>query len=234
MHIEQAALERAMGWLASHNLARLSLGAALGEIVAALPALFAVDGAGILLLDEEQVLRYVASTDAGARLLEAVQESSGRGPCVESLIDNDLVQVDDLLADGRWPDLSAELVANGIRSVLGIPLHLTGTAVGSLNVYRAVAHDWDESDRRALGAFERVIERLLAGAILGERREALVTQLEYALAARVEIERAVGIVMATEHLEAPAAFEQIRRVARSRRKAVREIAEEVVAKRLLA
>lgn len=234
MHIEQAALERAMGRLASHDLTQLGLGAALGEIVAALPELFTVDGAGILLLDEEQALRYVASTDAGARLLEAVQESSGRGPCVESLVDNDLVQVDDLLTDRRWPDLSAVLVTNGIRSVLGIPLRLTGTAVGSLNVYRATAHNWDESDRRALGAFERLIERLLAEAIHSERREVLVTQLEHALAARVEIERAVGIVMATEQLDAPVAFEQIRRAARSRRKTVREIAAEVVAKRLLA
>ena len=234
MHIEHATLERAMGRLASPNLARLGLSAALGEIVAALPALFDVDGAGVLLLDEEQVLRYAASTDAGARLLEAVQESSGRGPCVESLLDNELVQVNDMFEDGRWPDLAAVLTENGIRSVLGMPLHLTGAAVGSLNVYRRDPHVWDESDRRALGAFERLIERLLTEAMLGERREVLVTQLEHALAARVEIERAVGIVMATEQLDAPAAFEQVRRAARSQRKSVREIAAEVVAKRLLA
>ena len=64
--------------------------------------------------------------------------------------------------------------------------------------------------------------------MLSETRETIVTQLQHALEARVEIERAVGVVMALENLDASAAFERLRRVARASRQRVREVSRQVV------
>lgn len=227
MHIEQSALEATLGRLGG-ELAHQGLATAVADIVTAMPTVFDVDGAGVLLLDEEQVLRYVGSTDTASELLESVQASTGRGPCVEALLDDEVVVVEDLGADSRWPDLAEVLVPAGVRAVLGSPIHLAGAPVGSINVYRRERYTWDDSDRSALGAFNRVVERLLAAAIVSESREAVVTQLQHALEARVEIERAVGVVMATENVDAATAFERLRRVARSTRRPVREVAREVV------
>jgi hypothetical protein len=228
VHIDDAALQRALGQLEPHRPDGLAVRSALSEVTAAMPALFSVDGAGIMLIDEEQVLRYVASTDGDARLLEAVQESTGRGPCVQALVDNDTVEVGDLLEDERWLDLTEMLVPNGLRAVLGAPIHLAGAPIGSINVYRRDAHDWDGSDHIALAAFNRVVEHMVVVALASDRNDILIGQLQHALQARVVIERAVGILMAVDNLEATEAFERIRRAARSDRRAAHEVARAII------
>jgi GAF domain-containing protein len=233
VHIEDTVLAGAMGRLSQHELSRMGLRDALGVIVGAMPALFDVDGAGVLLLDDRQDLRHVASTDSGAQILEALQETTGRGPCVAALINDEVIMVDDVATDERWPELRPVLVENGIRGVLGVPVHVAGTAVGSLNVYHREAHDWDRSDVDALMAFDQVVERLLSTAVLSTRNEQLVSQLERALAARISIDRAVGMLMGMEDLDATEAFERIRRSARAARRPIREVAGEMLGTRKL-
>ena len=159
----------------------LGVRTALSEMTAAMPGLFSVDGAGIMLIDEEQVLRYVASTDGEARLLEAVQESTGRGPRVQALVDNDTVEVWDLVEDTVPADLAQTLVPNGLRAVLGTPVHLAGAPVGSINVYRRDAHRWDESDHNALAAFKRLVQMVRCRQLASDRNDVLIGQLEHAL-----------------------------------------------------
>jgi GAF domain-containing protein len=211
----------------------MGLADALDATVHAMPELFAVDGAGVLLLDDLQQLRHAASSDRGAEILEAVQETTGRGPCVSALVDDELVSVRDIVSDDRWPELAHVLEHNGIRGVLGVPMHLASTPVGSLNVYHREPRRWDKSDQAALLAFNRVAERLLANAVLAARNEALVDQLNRALEARINIDRAVGMLMATEDLDAAGAFERVRRAARSARRPVREVAAEILLSRKL-
>jgi len=59
------------------------------------------------------------------------------------------------------------------------------------------------------------------------------SQLEYALAHRVAVEQAKGVLMGREDLGVDEAFERLRAVARSRRQPVEELAREVVAGRPL-
>lgn len=56
-----------------------------------------------------------------------------------------------------------------------------------------------------------------------------VTQLEHALAARVVVEQAIGVLAERQHTSARDAFERLRRVARSRGRKVHDLAREVVA-----
>ena len=228
MHVEEEVLQRVLGQFLERDLRSLGLVPSVTEVTAAMPALFDVDGAGLLLVDEHQVLRYCAATDASAHLLEALQESTGRGPCVQSLVDDVLVETDDILTDERWPDLAHPLAENGVRAIIGAPIRLAGAPIGSINVFRREPYEWDDSDRAALASFERIIESLLSSVIVADRNEELAKQLREALHARVAIERAVGIVMALEDLDATDAFERIRRAARSSRRSVREIASDVV------
>jgi AmiR/NasT family two-component response regulator len=96
-----------------------------------------------------------------------------------------------------------------------------------LNVYHSTVHEWDR-DHRALAAFESLVERLITDSLALERSEAVATQLQEALRARIEIERSVGIVMALEDLDAVDAFQRVRRMARSARKPIREIASDII------
>jgi GAF domain-containing protein len=233
VNIDELALTGALGRLSQQEFERMDMREALDIIVGSMPALFSVDGAGILLLDDQQDLRHVASTDKGAQVLEAVQETTGHGPCVTSLIDDTVVVVHDILEDERWPDLAKVLIPNGIRGVMGAPIHVAGAPIGSLNVYHRDPHGWDESDQAALLAFDRVAERILSHALLVQRNEGLVGQLTHALGARINIDRAVGILMAVEDLDATDAFERIRRTARSARRQVSDVATDIIATKKL-
>lgn len=228
MHINDEAVEGVMAELAQRDLATLGIAEAVSVVTAALPDLFGVDGAGILLVDDAQVLRYVASTNPAARLLESVQEATGRGPCIQSLVENEAVTVVDIAEDDRWADLGEQLAPSGVRAVLGVPLRVGGASVGSLNVYRSRPYHWDDTDRRAIAAFGILVDRLLGAVLVADQHEALVDQLQRALESRVAIERAVGVVMVVSDVDGPGAFELIRRAARSSRRTVQEVSAEVV------
>lgn len=233
MHVDDTVLQQVIGKLAQQELAGMDVRRAFAEVVNVMPPLFGADGAGILLVDESHVLRHAGSTDAGARLLEAVQESTGHGPCVEALVENTTVTVADILTDDRWPDLGPQLEPNGVRAVIGVPVRVGGVPAGSVNVYSREPRSWDESDRAALIAIESVVERLVTAAVLADRQEEVIGQLHRALQARVLIERAVGVLMAVGELDAAEALERLRRAARSGRQPVREVADDVIASRKL-
>lgn len=228
MHVDEARLSSVTGRLAGRDFQSVGLHEALNEVTESMPGLFDVDGAGILIADEEHVLRHYASTDATANALEAIQEAAGRGPCVQSMVDDAVVATSDVKSDPRWADIAHLLADGGARAILGAPIHVVGAPLGSLNVYKSTAHDWDESDRRALAAFDVLVERIIATSVALERSETVATQLQEALRARVEIERAIGAVMVLEDLDAIDAFERVRRIARTARTPIREIASDIV------
>ena len=197
-------------------------------IVESVSALFAPTGAGIILRSDDDGLRYVAASDPSSRLLEECQEELGIGPCVDSVLLDTVVECADLRDDPRWPGL-ALAVGDGIRAVLGAPLHIAGAAVGSLNVTWNVPHTWDPSERDAIVAFTPVIERVMLDALAHRAQSALAAQLQTALDKRVLIDRAVGYVMAHHQVDAITAFNALRRAARAERVVITDVARRVLA-----
>jgi len=204
------------------------LEAALGQIVDGVVAVFGVTGAGLMFVDETETSRYVVSTDEPGRVLEVAQEQLGYGPCIDSLVHDRVVIVHDFAHDERWPGLADIVVPAGIGSVLGVPVRVGPVAVGSLNAYCEAPHQWDDSEVNALCAFTRLVDGHLGEAVLNEHQGRLVEQLQHALESRVVIERAVGLVMGRHDLDAVTAFEHVRRLARSQRRRVAEVAAEMV------
>jgi GAF domain-containing protein len=194
------------------------------RIVGAMVPLFGVTGGSVLLLDAGSALRHAATTNSGADRLELAQEETGEGPCIDALVNEMVVQSRDVLADGRWRRLAERLGDGHVRAVLGMPVRVGGTAVGSLNVYVDRPYDWDDSDLEAMRAFNNVVEDGILAALLANRHEHLVDQLQEALDRRVFIERAVGLLMGRHQLDAVSAFDRLRRSARSQRRKVVDVA----------
>jgi GAF domain-containing protein len=200
----------------------------LEQINLGVAELFTVSGSGMMFLDEDSVSRFAVASDERARVLEQVQEDLGTGPCVDAVVHDRLVTVDDLATDHRWPEVSELVVPAGIRSMIGVPIRVSGAPIGSLNVFRDSPTEWDATESNALMSFGKLIESSLAHAVVAEQHEQLVTQLQYALDHRVVIERAVGMLMGRTGCDAIAAFNQLRGEARSRRRRVRDVAAELV------
>ena len=115
-----------------------------------------------------------------------------------------------------------------MRAVAGIPILLTGSPVGTLNVYRSEPVEWDRSDVSALTAYGALIAEVLATALAAQEHSTVADQLQYALDYRVVIERAVGYLMGAHRLDAVTAFDLLRRRARDSRRRVADIAAEVL------
>ena len=235
MHIDPDSLTISLAGLGSRGLSSDDdVPAGLLRVVKAAAEIFQVTGVGLMLVAPDQELRYVAASDERARALELGQEAAGDGPCVAAFVNEEIVRCADLAIDPRWPVLGPQLAEKGIRAVLGVPTRLGGIAVGSLNSYVDESHEWDDGDVQAIAAYNRVIEGQLASALAAHRQNELVEQLEHALANRVQIERAIGVLIAREGLDAVAAFNRLRRAARSERRRVADVAAEVIAGRDLA
>jgi GAF domain-containing protein len=225
--VDPAALDRSLAALHDRP-AEGGLMAALERVMNATRQLFDATGCGIMLIDDSSVLAAVAATDEPGRLLEVVQQRVGHGPCVDALTFDRTVDTHDIAADERWPELG-ELPAAGVRAVLGVPLHAEHVPVGSLNVYRDRPHEWTDSEVTALSAYSSLIEGVLQTALHARQRERLSEQLQHALDHRVVIERAVGVVMGRQHINAVAAFNQLRHRARNEQRPVADVAAELLA-----
>lgn len=199
----------------------------LERVVASVDRLFGYDGAGIMLVDEESRLAYVASSDEVGRALEVAQARAEEGPCVDAVVFGRAVATKDVLADARWPKLADQLDER-VRAVAGAPIMLGGGPVGTLNVYRAEPSQWDDSDADALTAYAALAGEIMTVALSSDDRSATVAQLQYALDYRVVIERAIGFLMATHGIDAVTAFSSLRRQARDSRRRVADLAAELL------
>jgi GAF domain-containing protein len=228
MSIDRDALAMSVARLEGVDPVDTGLDAALQLAVAETDDLFDVDGAGLMLLSTDGVLRDVAASDEAGRMLEALQEQFGEGPCVDAFLEDGPVIAGDLGVDPRWPSVGPLAAGHGVRAVLGVPIDLREGPVGTLNVYAAQPHRWDDSDVAAIQAYTRVIASLLRAAVKAHVSGKAATQLQQALDHRSLIEQAKGVLMERRGLDQQAAFELLRSRARSTRRRLDVVAREVV------
>jgi GAF domain-containing protein len=231
MSIEEAALANSLRGL---SLSREDNGSVVSAVEAVLTAcvdLFGVAGAGVLIADEQNMLRYVAATDRPGRILETTEADAGEGPCTEAFVTAQVITSSDITAEvDRWPVLARTLADQPVHAVLGVPVRLGGVPVGTLDVYLDRPHEWDASEVSALTRYAEVIATTLGAAVQAHTAGEMARQLQFALDYRVVIERAVGYLMASRSIDAVAAFNALRTSARSRRTKINVVAEHVLAK----
>jgi GAF domain-containing protein len=161
-------------------------------------------------------------------LLEQVQQDLADGPCVTAWAEDRIIAVEDLHAASAWERLAAMVAQLHVRGVLSVPVRLAEQPVGTLNVYTSNPRAWSAEEVDAVGAFAIVTAELIRTGVELAVRGAEVAQLRQALASRVWIEQAKGVLVATEGLNGDVAFQQLRARARSSRRRVAELAQEVV------
>ena len=105
--------------LARLDLAELGQQMVLERIVqAAASCCGSTAGVGLLLLDRDQQLRYVAAAGRPRRSLAGSQVRLGEGPSVDAFLQDAPVASTDLAGESRWPDLRPLALAAGIRAWL--------------------------------------------------------------------------------------------------------------------
>ncbi len=206
MNVDPQTLAASLRRLAGSSDGQDVLGALRGSVEACVD-LFGVSGSGLMVADEQNVLRYLISTDGPGRILEEVETEAGEGPCVDAFITNRVVASDDLATETRWAAITPTVLRHGVHSVLGA---------------------WDESERQALLRYREVVGTILSTALTARHAGQLADQLQYALDYRVVIERGVGYLMARDGVDAVRAFDRLRRAARANRLKIGEVAQQVL------
>jgi GAF domain-containing protein len=205
-----------------------NLDEALRRIVQATHGLFAVDGAGLMLIDPDQLLRNVAVSDGRVHDLEGLQIEHGEGPCVDAFEQKAMADADDLAGERRWPLFAPAAVGRGMRAVLASPIPYNQHAIGVVVVFSCDVRPWSPEGKLALVAFTDLAALTIANTMQSQERGELAEQLQGALDSRVVIEQAKGVLVARTGVSEREAFERLRRQARDQRRRVVDLAAEVI------
>jgi len=93
------------------------------------------DGAGVLLLDDEAQLHFVAATDERILVIEGLQLELGEGPCILSFESGEAVLSPDLSKEERFEAFASRAIEEGLGAVYSFPLRLDGRRLGALDLY---------------------------------------------------------------------------------------------------
>ena len=227
--VDHAALARMMSDYAS---ALVDGGYDVTEMLARLAdrAVVVLDlaGAGIVMGDGDGVLTTVAATDGRARRMERDQMGRGDGPCYHAFRSGQVITVQDLESDDRWPDHHEVARAIGYRGVVGVPMPLGEAPVGALNLYDSDARDWTDEELEAAILLANMAAGYMVTARSLEDSQVLADQLQHALESRVLVEQAKGMLATHHGIHVDVAFERLRAHARSTRRRVVDLARDLV------
>lgn len=185
--------------------------------------------AGVMLVGSDGVLRVVASSSDEMHVLEVLEEQAEEGPCFDTYRTGEPVLNQELAAGGeRWPQFAPAATAAGFRMVQAFPLRLRGVTLGALTLFHVDTSGMDAT----AAAFAQAFADVATIAVLQHRvaREALLVneQLSEALASRVVIEQAKGMVAQHEGLDMYGAFTRLRGHARNHNLRLADLAAAVV------
>lgn len=152
-------------------------------------ALPTFDHIGVSTTQEDGSIITRASTSPLVLELDDLQYSLHEGPCVASMDGDDVVPAPHIKDDVRWPRYLPGALDHGLKSQLGVRLHLDdhGT-IGGLNLYSTTSEEIAEEDVIVAAFFATH-----ASLALGKARH--FESLNRAIDTRQLIGQAIGILM---------------------------------------
>jgi GAF domain-containing protein len=227
MPIDPAALARHLSALAVLDAGH-DLGRAMQQVASAARALLGVDGAGLMLADERGQLRWATASDQQTQIIEEGEERLGQGPCVNAFVEHAPMVMRDAAKEPQWGKITDVVTGQEMRAGLSVPIQLEGGPIGTLDLYSAAPRDWDQAEISAAQVYAALAATLLSQAVGAQVKGRLAEQLQTAFAHRTRIERAKGMVMVQEGIDDAAAFERLRSAARSSRRPLIDVVNEVL------
>lgn len=200
----------------------------LKDLMSRLVEMLDLAGIGVALAKDGK-LEFAAAVPECLSPLEHVQIQHQLGPSIDAFHSGAVVAVTDLSSQrDRWPDYCATACHQGLRSVAGIPMQLSGSSVGALDLYARDIRHWSEEDLAAAIVMADMATGYLINASKRRQQEQLTEQLQRALESKVIIEQAKGVIANAHNTTVDQAFDLIRQHARSHNVTVRAVAEAIV------
>jgi GAF domain-containing protein len=199
------------------------------RLVAHCAELLSASAVGLLVEDSERKLQLLAATPTETRMVELLQLQLEQGPCIDAYRTGSVVSVETAAGlRARWPDFAARAAEQGVVAVHTVPVHAGGRTIGSLNLFRDHEGPYsavESNVAHAMASFGAVGITQLEHVAEGVRVQA---QLQEALDSRIVLEQAKGALAQRYRVHPDDAFQRLRAQARTQRRRLRDVAQEVV------
>lgn len=172
--------------------------------------------------------KTVASSGDFAVEVDERQYAADAGPCLEALRGGEIVFVDDLLSETRWPVYTQGAIELGVGSSLSVPLQTGGRTVGAFNAYSLQRHGIDAEARdtaEKLAAYAAVV---VNNAALYFDASSRADQMAEAMRSRAVIEQAKGLLMGSRYCDADEAFDVLVGLSQTSHRKLHDVAQRVV------
>lgn len=175
-----------------------------------------------------------AHAGPGTRELEELQFTLGEGPCIEACSTRRVVLEPDLAGRGtrRWPGYGPAASEAGASAVFAFPLGAGSGCVGSLDVYRAAEGSLSPAALRRGFWFAEIALQLVLNGQSHATPGALPPGLDDALAYRLEVYQAQGMITVDLGVSLAEAMLRLRAYAFAVNRPVGEVAHDIVDGRL--
>ena len=161
------------------------------------------DQASITMLNSRAAVRTVASSDDRVIRADYMQYQLAEGPCLDAAGTDEMIVVEDLTSDRRWPRWSPLAAAMNFGALVTVHLH-TDTGLGTLNLYSDHRREYDELDVAAAKVVAAIVSVTVAHIRAGENMKLAIES--YSL-----IGQAQGILMARFRLTSEQALDVLKR-----------------------
>jgi GAF domain-containing protein len=191
-------------------------------------------GAGVSVIDE-QGRRSSGSTDARVREADDLQYELNEGPCLAAAASRELIRIDDLATDQRWPTWASAVGPLGLRAAMSSPLVVGDGSLGAMKVYADEPGTFDSGAEQRLALFSAQAAVLVANVRSYDQAKRLSEGMRQAVRDRDVIGMAKGVLMGREGIDEDTALRLL--LARSERTgstvadAARSVVEAVVRRR---
>jgi hypothetical protein len=157
----------------------------------------------------DDAVTTVASSSDIARAVDQAQYDDQAGPCLDALDTASPTAVPDVAATMQWPNFRDCAHRLGITASLSIPLFAGhGVPIAALNLYSRDPHSLGPLSAAVRATYDPQVSpgTNAVEEPMDQGSEALIAGLAGAFAVRAQIQRAVGVIMATRHRAADAAY----------------------------
>jgi hypothetical protein len=196
--------------------------------------LIGVTGAGVMLMSGDVSQGSLCSTNGVSNLIEELQYTLGEGPCVDAYRGDRVVSEPDLVQPivPRWLAFTPRALEAGVRSVFAFPVREGAARLGALDLYRDRPGPLDADQHAEALALAEVIAEWVLGAQASAPAGSIAQELEVDSDFNFAVQNAAGMISVQLGISVTEALIRLRAYAFSDNRLAREVAEDVVARRL--
>jgi GAF domain-containing protein len=163
-------------------------------------------GAGVTLVDVRGKKATAGATDPRVEQADRLQYELDQGPCLAAVAARQVIRLDDIETDPRWPRWSQAVAPLGLRAALSAPLVAGTDALGAMKVYADAPGAFGGRSEHLLTMFSAQAAILVANMQSYERAQRVSQSLREAVRDRDLVSMARGVLMGREGVDEDTAF----------------------------